>query len=119
MVGVVIAVVAVVVAGSILFGGDDGAVASPSPSVSPSDTPSESPSPAVKPGKQTGTVDPEPAPETVACGAEAPPGAGKPKPQFAGPPPMKIDEASTYVATMETSCGTIVIELDPRSRRRP
>ncbi len=113
VIGAVIAVVLVIVAGSILFGGDDGAVASPSPSVSPSEGPSESPSPGVKPGKQTGTVDPEPAPETVACGAEAPPGAGEPKPQFAGPPPMKIDEKSTYIATMETSCGSIVIELDP------
>ena len=50
------------------------------------------------------------------CGAKVPPGAGKPKPQFAGPPPMTIDPKKTYTATMVTSCGTIAIELDPEPR---
>ena len=50
----------------------------------------------------------------MACGAEAPAKAGKPKPQFAGPPPMTIDTKATYTATMVTSCGTIVIELDAK-----
>jgi len=115
------AVVLVVVAGLVLFtGGDD--TASPSPTVSPSGSPSESPSespgsptPQAKPGTQTGTVDPQPAPAEVACGAEAPKAAGKPKPQFSGPPPMKIDPQKTYIATMVTSCGTIEIELDPKT----
>ncbi len=104
-------------AGLVIFNGDDDA-ASPSPTVSPTGSPSESPSsptPQAKPGKQTGTVDPQPAPAEVACGAEAPETAGKPKPQFSGPPPMKIDPEKTYIATMETSCGTIEIELDPKT----
>ncbi|HYY09056.1 MAG TPA: peptidylprolyl isomerase, partial [Actinomycetota bacterium] len=50
----------------------------------------------------------------VACGAQAPPQADKPKPQFAGPPPRKIDTKATYRATMVTSCGTLVIELDAK-----
>lgn len=108
------AVVLLVVAGLVIFGGS-GDSASPSPTVSPSGSPSESPTPQAKPGTQTGTVDPQPAPEAVACGAEAPKSAGKPKPQFSGPPPMKIDPKKTYIATMVTSCGTIEIELDPKT----
>ena len=106
-------VLLLVVAGLVIVsGGDDNA--SPSPTVSPTGSPSESPSPQGKPGKQTGTVDPEPASAEVACGAEAPETAGKPKPQFSGPPPMKIDPEKTYIATMVTSCGTIEIELDAK-----
>ena len=105
-------VVLLVVAGLVIFSGG-GDTASPSPTVSPSGSPSESPTPQAKPGKQTGTVDAQPAPAQVACGAEAPKAAGEPKPQFAGPPPMTIDPEKTYVATMVTSCGTIEIELDP------
>ena len=107
--------VVLVTAGLLLINGGDSTQASPSPTVSPSGSPSASPSPQGKPGTQTGTVDPQPAPTAVACGAQAPKGAGTPKPQFAGPPPMKIDPSKTYVATMETSCGTIVIELDPKT----
>lgn len=111
------AVVLLVVGGLLIFtGGDD--TASPSPTVSPTGSPSESPSsptPQAKPGTKTGTVDPQPAPEEVACGAEAPEAAGTPKPQFSGPPPMKIDTEKTYIATMVTSCGTITIELDPKT----
>ena len=111
----VIALVVVIVGLGVLLGDDpDTGAAGPtaSPSASPTGTPSASP----EPGTQTGTVTPT-APNdtgTVACGAEAPPGAGEPKPQFAGPPPMKIDAKATYTATMVTSCGTIVIELDPK-----
>jgi cyclophilin family peptidyl-prolyl cis-trans isomerase len=115
IVGGVAGVVVLVAAGFLLFSGGGSSQASPSPSVSPSATPSASPSPQGKPGTQTGTVDPQPAPTAVACGAQAPKGAGKPKPQFAGPPPMKIDTSKTYIATMETSCGTIVIELDAKT----
>jgi cyclophilin family peptidyl-prolyl cis-trans isomerase len=112
------AVVLLVVAGLLLFNGDDNTQASPSLSVTPSASPSESPSsptPQAKPGKQTGTVDPQPAPAEVACGAEAPKTAGKPKPQFSGPPPMKIDPEKTYIATLVSSCGTIKIKLDPKT----
>ncbi|MGZ5297222.1 MAG: peptidylprolyl isomerase [Actinomycetota bacterium] len=108
------AVILLVAAGMIIFKGGDATEATASPTVSPSGSPSAGPTPQGKPGTQTGTVDPQPAPAKVACGAEAPEGAGNPKPQFAGPPPMKIDPNTTYIARMVTSCGTIVIELDPK-----
>jgi cyclophilin family peptidyl-prolyl cis-trans isomerase len=110
--GVLALVVVIVGLGFLL--GDDTDVAAPS--VSPSASPTGSPSPSPAPGTQTGTVTPTAATESgeVACGAEAPATAGEPKPQFAGPPPMKIDRKATYTATMVTSCGTIVIELDAK-----
>jgi cyclophilin family peptidyl-prolyl cis-trans isomerase len=94
---------------------DDGTDAA-SPTGSPSTSPTGSPSPSAEPGTKTGTVTPTAANESgeVACGAEAPPDSGKPKPQFSGPPPMKVDPKATYTATVETSCGTIVIELDAK-----
>ncbi|MEO8477527.1 MAG: peptidylprolyl isomerase [Actinomycetota bacterium] len=98
------AVVLLAAGAAALFGGEDtSAIGSPSASASG------------KPGAQIGTVDPQPAPTTVACGASAPKSAGEPKPQFAGPPPMKIDPSKTYTATFDTSCGTIVVELDAKA----
>jgi cyclophilin family peptidyl-prolyl cis-trans isomerase len=106
-----IALVVVIVGLGVLLGNDTGAG---SPSVGPTASPSISPSPSAEPGTQTGTVTPTAANDSgeVACGAKAPATAGKPKPQFDGPPPMRIDPQATYTATMVTSCGTIVIELD-------
>jgi cyclophilin family peptidyl-prolyl cis-trans isomerase len=108
----IVALVVVIGGLSVLLG--DGTPASPS--VTPSTSPTGSPSPSAAPGTKTGTVTPTAANESgeVACGADTPARAGKPKPQFAGPPPMKIDRNATYTATMETSCGTIVIELDAK-----
>lgn len=108
----VVALVVVVVGLSALLG-DDPETAAPSPTPA---SPSGSPSPSVEPGTKTGTVTPTPATESgeVACGADEPAKAGKPKPQFAGPPPMDVDRKATYTATMQTSCGAIVIELDPK-----
>jgi cyclophilin family peptidyl-prolyl cis-trans isomerase len=63
-----------------------------------------------KPGEQIGTVDPTPGPEEVACGADVPKGAMDPKPQFAAPAQV-LEEGTTYTATLQTSCGDIVIEL--------
>ncbi|HEX7246929.1 MAG TPA: peptidylprolyl isomerase, partial [Actinomycetota bacterium] len=37
----------------------------------------------------------------------------RPTPQFNGPPPMTIDAEATYLATIETSCGSYVAELRP------
>jgi cyclophilin family peptidyl-prolyl cis-trans isomerase len=109
----VLAVVVVIVGLGVLLGEDTDAA---SPSQTPSVSPSASASPSAEPGTKTGTVTPTAANESgdVACGADAPARAGKPKPQFAGPPPMTIDQKSTYRATMVTSCGTIVIELDAK-----
>jgi peptidyl-prolyl cis-trans isomerase B (cyclophilin B) len=49
--------------------------------------------------------------EPVACGATAPAGANKQPQEFPKPPPMEIDPSKTYTATLETSCGTIAIQL--------
>jgi len=108
-----VSVLVVIVGLNVLLG--DGTQAGSS-SLTPSTSASGSPSPSAALGTKTGTVTPTAANESgeVACGAEAPPQAGKPKPQFAGPPPMKIDPKATYTATVETSCGTIVIELDAK-----
>ncbi len=58
-------------------------------------------------------VDEDPAADLsgVACGGEAPPGAEEDKPQWDEPPQMQIDPQRTYRAVMETSCGTIELEL--------
>jgi cyclophilin family peptidyl-prolyl cis-trans isomerase len=103
----------VVIAGLSFLLGDGTETASPTPTPA---SPSGSPSPSVEPGTETGTVTATAATGSgeVACGADEPAKAGKPKPQFAGPPPMDIDPKATYTATMQTSCGTIVIELDPK-----
>jgi peptidyl-prolyl cis-trans isomerase B (cyclophilin B) len=66
--------------------------------------------PTGEPGTQTGTIRPEPGPEEVACGAEAPNGALKRKPQFNTPADV-LKNGRTYTATFHTSCGDIVIEL--------
>ncbi|MBA3739048.1 MAG: peptidylprolyl isomerase [Actinobacteria bacterium] len=109
----VLAVVVVVVGLGMLLGDDTDAAA---PSSTPSTSPSPSASPSAAPGTKTGTLTPTAANDSgeVACGAEVPAKAGKPKPQFAGPPPMTIKRNATYTATMVTSCGTIVIELDAK-----
>lgn len=109
-----LALVVVVVGMGVLLGGD---APGQSPSPTPTVTPSASPSPSAEPGEQTGTITPTAATESdeVACGAQEPPAAGEPKPQFAGPPPMRIDRKAVYTATLETSCGAIVLELDPKT----
>jgi peptidyl-prolyl cis-trans isomerase B (cyclophilin B) len=94
-----------------LIGGTDKEGASPTSSSSIPPSPSAS----VSPGTQTGTVPPlTPQATKIACGATAPAAAAEEKPQFAGPPPDTINTEKTYVATIETSCGTIVIQLDAK-----
>jgi cyclophilin family peptidyl-prolyl cis-trans isomerase len=95
VIGTVALVALLVLAGTIVFGGDDSTDASASPTASPSASPSAGPLP-------------------VACGAKAPKDAGATKPTFDKPPPMRIDSGTTYIATMKTSCGTIVIQLDAK-----
>ena len=106
----VLGLVVVIVGLSLLLSDDS----TTPPSATPSVSSSASASPSAAPGTKTGTITPTAANDSgeVACGAKAPATAGKPKPQFSGPPPMKIDTKATYRATMVTSCGTIVIELD-------
>src|SRR5438105_4773053 len=50
---------------------------------------------------------------TVACGGTVPAAASVKKAQFKKPPPVTIKPKKTYTATMETSCGTIQLLLDP------
>jgi cyclophilin family peptidyl-prolyl cis-trans isomerase len=37
------------------------------------------------------------------------------RPTFKEPPPMTIDQAKKYTATIDTSCGKITVELDPKA----
>ena len=102
-VGAAIGVIASV-AGSFLLVGDDQPAATPSPTA-----------PATAPAGGGGRVTPVVAPpETVACGADVPSDAGKAKRQYAAAPAVDtIDPEATYTATIETSCGTVVLELFP------
>jgi cyclophilin family peptidyl-prolyl cis-trans isomerase len=45
------------------------------------------------------------------CDATAPADANLQPQKFSKPPPMKIDPKKTYTATLDTSCGTIAIQL--------
>lgn len=72
--------------------------------------PTQPTGPTGDPGTQTGTVDPTPGPDEVACGGEVPADALRPKPQFNAPGDA-IRNGRTYTATFQTSCGDIVIEL--------
>jgi cyclophilin family peptidyl-prolyl cis-trans isomerase len=51
------------------------------------------------------------------CSADAPPAPADPK-TYDAPPPMTIDRSKTYTATIATSCGDIVIRLDPTAAPR-
>jgi len=66
--------------------------------------------PSGEPGAKTGTVEPSPGPEEVACGADVPADALEPKPQFAAPAQV-LQDGKTYTATLQTSCGDITVEL--------
>jgi cyclophilin family peptidyl-prolyl cis-trans isomerase len=110
---IAVALVVALVGGVVAFaafagGGGGGTTASPSPGATASPSPSASPS--FGTGERTGTVRPAPAPDEVACGAEAPDAATRPKPQFDGPTDV-LRQGATYTATFETSCGDIVVEL--------
>ena len=65
------------------------------------------------PATTTTTVDPA-ALANVQCNDTKPPDNPN-RPTFTEYPPMTIDPAKKYTATMETSCGTIEIELDPEA----
>jgi cyclophilin family peptidyl-prolyl cis-trans isomerase len=64
-------------------------------------------------GATTTTVDPAVLAK-VQCNDTKP--ADNPnRPTFKEPPPMSIDPAKTYTATIDTSCGKITAELDPKA----
>jgi cyclophilin family peptidyl-prolyl cis-trans isomerase len=93
--GIVVAMVLVASVGLFLINRKGTTTASPSPTVKPSGSPSASPSDL-----------------PVACGGSVPKTAGEGKPTIPQAPPMLIDPSKTYTATMQTSCGRIVIQLD-------
>jgi peptidyl-prolyl cis-trans isomerase B (cyclophilin B) len=117
-VAVIIGIVAVSIAAyAFLQRKDDTTPAASGPSGASGPTAATGPSGATgtgEPGTQTGTVQPEPGPETVACGGKVPKDALTPKPQFNAPAQV-LKDGKTYTATMHTSCGDIVIELDPKT----
>jgi cyclophilin family peptidyl-prolyl cis-trans isomerase len=110
--GAVLAAILLVV-GFVILTRDDETAASASATTTPTATPSG------KPGEPTttGTVKPEVKPPSqVACGADPPAAAGEPKPQFSGPPLASFLKKNTdYSATLQTSCGTIELELDEKA----
>jgi peptidyl-prolyl cis-trans isomerase B (cyclophilin B) len=89
----------VLLAVTFLGGGDEPAATS---------TPSFPATPSTPTGPTPGT-------ETVACGGTVPEAASEQKLSQESPPEMTIDPDETYVVTMETSCGTIAIQLDPKA----
>ena len=108
VVGTLVAVVLVVGGFRVLTRDDEAAddrqpTTTPAPSVAPSGAP-----------EPIGEVTPRAAPpDVVACDGEVPPAAGEPKPQYDRAPGadlLRLD--ARYRATIETSCGTIVVDLD-------
>lgn len=65
--------------------------------------PEATPTPTPTPTAPTGPIE-------IACGGAVPP-ARDDIPEQTEPPPMTIDAAKTYTATIETSCGDITVEL--------
>lgn len=80
---------------ALVFGGDD----APEPAAS---------GPTLRPAPTASA----PAVMTVACGAEEPPAAGEQKPTYEAPTDQKLDPSKRYLLRLETSCGTIDVELD-------
>jgi peptidyl-prolyl cis-trans isomerase B (cyclophilin B) len=106
---IVVALVIALVGGGVAFaaftGGDDAPEAA-SGETAPED-PSAGPS---GPTSDANTVQPAPGPDEVACGATQPRTALTPKPQFSAPEQV-VKQGTTYEAEIQTSCGTIVVEL--------
>jgi cyclophilin family peptidyl-prolyl cis-trans isomerase len=57
------------------------------------------------------SVTPSEAPPEVACGGTVPQAASAKKLTYKKPPDMTIDPTKTYTATIQTSCGKIVVDL--------
>jgi len=106
VVGTLIAAL-LIVGGFRVLTGDDDETADTDPNVSPSALSTGAPEPA---GEVTPQVQP---PDDVACGGEVPPEAGSAKPQFDRVPGIDLlDPDLRYRATIATSCGDVVVDLD-------
>jgi cyclophilin family peptidyl-prolyl cis-trans isomerase len=64
-------------------------------------------------GVTTTTVDPAVL-ARVQCNDTKPP-ENPNRPTFKEPPPMTVDAAKKYTATIDTSCGKITVDLDPKA----
>jgi cyclophilin family peptidyl-prolyl cis-trans isomerase len=107
IVGGLVGLAAIGIGVAIIRGGNDNPVASGSPSATGS--------PSAGLPTKTGTVTPKGTPaKTVACGGTVPADADAPKPQFdaAPSPDLVLKDNLLYTAVLQTSCGTIEIQLD-------
>jgi cyclophilin family peptidyl-prolyl cis-trans isomerase len=112
IVGAVVGLAAIGIGAALLFDKND------NPTVAATPTATTTPSVPVTGGlpTKTGTVTAQASPAAqVACGGTRPAAADTPKPQFDhSPAPRDILKKDTvYTAVMQTSCGTIRIQLDP------
>ena len=105
-VGAVIGLAAIVIGFMLITNHrDSSAASSPTPTVAPTGPPTK-----------TGAVTPKtPQATKVACGGTRPVAADTPKPQFDHAPSSAdvLKKGATYIANIETSCGTIDVQLDP------
>jgi len=113
IVGGIVGLAAIGIGLALIFGGgNDNPVASGTPTSATSPSVSSSGLP-----QKTGTVTPQGTPpKKVACGGTVPADAKTPKPQFDKAPTAKqvLKADTVYTAVMETSCGTIKIQLDQK-----
>ena len=65
-------------------------------------------------GGESTTTTANPALAAVQCNDTKPPDNPN-RPTFTSPPPMTIDPAKKYTATIDTSCGKITIDLDAKA----
>jgi peptidyl-prolyl cis-trans isomerase B (cyclophilin B) len=107
---IVVALVIALVGGGIAYAAFTGAGADTQAGASGATGTTDQPTGSTGATGSTNTVEPQPGPDEVACGGTEPEDATKPKPQFSEPEQV-VKEGTTYTAKMQTSCGTIVIEL--------
>jgi len=110
IVGAVVGLAAIGIGVAFVVGGNDNPTVGATPSVTT--TPS---APATGLPTKTGTVTAQGSPaKQVACAGKRPAAADTPKPQFDHAPAAKdvLAKDTVYTAVMQTSCGTIKIQLD-------
>jgi len=96
---VVVVAIAVAVVAAALFGGKGNKKKTPTTTTTAKVT--------------TTTVD-QAALAKIQCNDTTPPDNPK-RPTFTAAPPMTIDAAKKYTATIDTSCGKITVDLDPKA----
>jgi cyclophilin family peptidyl-prolyl cis-trans isomerase len=97
-----LAVVLAVLAAALFGGGDDKKTTAADQSTTSSSA------------GETTTTTANPALAAIQCNDTKPP-ENPNRPTFTSPPPMTIDPAKKYTATIDTSCGKITIDLDAKA----